>query len=151
MDVASPDPEQRPSLLRRLLPWVGVAVAVAAIYDGAIFYSRWSEARDAERAQTIQEAKAAKQFLKVVGGANEIKILTFAAWPPEIRAGQKSELCFGVSGAKTVHLDPPVEEVWPALSHCIVVSPHKNTEYKLTAEDATGHSVSQTVTIQIKH
>jgi hypothetical protein len=133
-----------------MLPWVGLAVAAAAIYDGAIFYSRWSSARDAEHRQAVKEAEDARRFLKVVGG-NEVKILTFAAYPPAIHPGQRSNLCYGVSGARTVRLDPAVEEVWPALTHCMMVSPRRNTEYKLTADDGAGHSVSQSVTIQIKH
>ncbi len=150
MWITNPEPNEQPSRLRRFLPWVGLVVAAAAIYDGAIFYSRWSADRDAERQQKAKEAQDARRFLQIVGG-NEVKILTFAAYPPTIRAGQRSNLCYGVSGAKTVELDPAVEEVWPALTHCMMVSPRKTTDYKLTADDGAGHSVSQSVTVQVKH
>lgn len=150
MGITSPDPEERPSRLRRFLPWVALVVAAVAIYDGTIFYSRWSEGREAEREQKAKEAQEARRFLQIVGG-DEVKILTLAAYPPAIRAGQRSNLCYGVSGAKTVKLDPPVEEVWPSLTHCMMVSPRKDTEYKLTADDGAGHSVSQSVTVQVKH
>lgn len=150
MGIMNPPPAERPSRLRRLLPWVGLVVAAVAIYDGAIFYSRWSADREAERQQKAKEAQDARRFLQIVGG-NEVKILTFAAYPPTIRAGQRSNLCYGVSGAKTVQLNPPVEEVWPALTHCMMVSPHKTTDYKLTADDGAGHAVSQSVTVEVKH
>ncbi|HVW08133.1 MAG TPA: hypothetical protein VHC90_06100 [Bryobacteraceae bacterium] len=149
MSMMSPDPEERPSRLRRVLPWVGLFVAAAAIYDGTIFYSRWSEGREAARAQSAREAENARKFLQVVGG-DEVKILTFAAYPSTIRAGQRSNLCYGVSGAKTVRLEPAVEEVWPSLTHCMMVSPRRDTKYKLTAEDGAGNAVSQSVTVQVK-
>ncbi|HEY4086283.1 MAG TPA: hypothetical protein VGM43_10115 [Bryobacteraceae bacterium] len=149
MSFTDPVPEKNPSRLRRLLPWACLTVAAVAIYDGAIFYVRWSSDREAEHRQSVKEAEDARRLLQVVGG-NEVKILTFAAYPPTIRPGQQSNLCYGVSGAKTVRLDPAVEEVWPAVTRCMMVSPRKDTEYKLTADDGSGHSVSQSVTIQIK-
>jgi len=149
MSITDPAPERRGSRLRRLLLWVGLAAGALAIYDGAIFYSRWRRDRDARHRQSLKEAEDARRYLQVVGG-NEVKILTFAAYPPKVRTGQKSNLCYGVSGAKTVRLDPAVEEVWPSLTRCLMVSPRKDTEYKLTADDGAGHAVSQSVTIQVK-
>jgi len=66
-----------------------------------------------------------------------------------LRRGEHTLLCYGVNDAKTVRLEPSVEEVWPSFTRCIQVSPRKDTEYKLTAEDAAGHSVSQSVTIRV--
>ena len=34
------DPDKPQSLLRRALPWLSVLVVAAALYDGAVFYSR---------------------------------------------------------------------------------------------------------------
>lgn len=147
MSIENPDPP--PSLLRRLLPLVGLVLAAAAIIDGVIFYSRWSSARELEHTQAVKEASDARAFLKIAGG-NEVKILAFYASPRKIHPGQKASLCYGVNKAKTVRLDPPVEEMWPALMRCIEVSPAKDTEYKLTAEDAAGHSVSQSAVIQVE-
>lgn len=149
MSLTDPRPQEPSSRLRRILPWVGLAAVAVAVYDGAIFFSRWKIDRDAEHRESVKQAEGARRYLRVVGG-NEVKILTFAAYPPAIRRGQKSNLCYGVSGARTVRLDPAVEEVWPSLTHCMMVTPRKDTEYKLTAEDGNGHSVSQNVTIQVK-
>jgi hypothetical protein len=54
-----------------------------------------------------------------------------------------------VVNAKTVTLDPPVDEMWPALTRCIEITPKKTTEYTLTAKDASGHSVQQSVVVQV--
>lgn len=127
---------------------MGLVLATAAIIDGVIFYSRWSSARELEHKQAVREAADARAFLKISGG-RELKILAFYASPGKIHPGQKASLCYGVNEAKTVRLEPAVEEVWPAYSRCIEVSPAKDTEYKLTAEDASGHSVSQSAIIQV--
>jgi hypothetical protein len=135
--------------LRRILPWLTVILLIAVIYDGAIFYSRWSANQAVSQKQEAKETEHARNVVKMLGG-DELGILSFYAAPGSIRAGGPTTICYGVNGAKTVHLDPPTEEVWPALSHCLQASPRKTTEYKLTAEDGAGHSVSQAITVKIK-
>jgi hypothetical protein len=47
-------------------------------------------------------------------------------------------------------MEPAVEAVWPALTRCVQVSPKKETEYKLIAEDDAGHSVDQSIAVAVK-
>jgi hypothetical protein len=54
-----------------------------------------------------------------------------------------------VNGAKQVRLEPPVADVWPASTRCVQVTAHADTTYKLTAEDAAGHSVSQSLVLKV--
>ncbi|MBZ5700612.1 MAG: hypothetical protein LAN84_02055 [Acidobacteriia bacterium] len=61
-----------------------------------------------------------------------------------------AQLCYGVANAKKVTLEPPVGPVWPSYSRCLDVSPTKDTTYTLTVEDGQGHSMSQTVTLQVR-
>lgn len=77
------------------------------------------------------------------------KILTFYARDPVVIEGGNTVLCYGVSDAHTVRIDPPVEAVWPAMSHCIDVHPKATTTYTLTAEAPDGKAVTQAVTIRI--
>ena len=56
---------------------------------------------------------------------------------------------YGVTGAQNVRMEPVIQELHPALSYCMQVSPAKDTEYKLFAKDATGHSVTSNVTIRV--
>jgi hypothetical protein len=144
------NPETAPSVVRRILPWLGLLLAGAAIFDGAVFYSRWSSSRELERAKAARETEDARRFLKIAGG-NDLKILDFYASPGAVRPGQYASLCYGVKEATSVRLEPATEEVWPSLSRCLQVSPRRDTEYKLTAEDAGGHSVSQSVVIRVLH
>lgn len=135
-------------ILRKVLPFLGIAIAIALLYDGYIFYSRWSAARETERQRAEQERTMARKTLQVLGGG-ELKINSFYASPGVIKKGSKADLCYGVVGAKTLRLEPPVQEVWPALNRCLQVTPVRNTEYKLIAEDAAGHSVSESFVLQV--
>jgi len=127
-----------PAFLRRLLPMLSVLLLAAVAYDGWIFYSRWQWRRDAERARANAEEARSSKALDALG--NGLQIHNFYASPAVIHAGEPVNICYSVSGAATLHLDPPVAEVYPALSHCIQASPRQDTEFKLTAADAAGHT-----------
>ncbi len=142
----SPDGPSRKVLALR---WLAAIVLAASIYDGWIFYSRWSDRQDAEKARSAAQAKEqSRQVIETLGG-NALKILDFYATSASIRRGQPATLCYGVSNAKTVRMEPPVEPLWPALSRCIQVSPEADTEYKIIAADAAGHEVSQTIVVKV--
>ena len=121
---------------------------VALAYDGWIFYSRWREARDGEKAQVAKEAEAARRIVDALGG-DHLKILDFYASPATIHRGQQASICYGVNAAKSVRIDPPIEQLHPAVSHCFQVAPSRDTDYKLTVVDATGHTLTQSLSIQV--
>jgi len=78
-----------------------------------------------------------------------VKITQFYASPPHIGKGERAQVCYGVEGAAKVQLNPAVEPVWPALSHCVEVRPNESVTYTLTALDAAGHSVTQKTTLEV--
>src|ERR1700678_3767840 len=102
-------------MLRRVLPWLGVVIAVAAVYDGSIFYSRWNANRAALREQKEKEVAHARAVVDLMG-SDSLKILSLYSAPASVRPGQQASVCYGVNGAKTVRIVPPVEEVWPSQS-----------------------------------
>ena len=123
-------------------------MGIVLIYDGAIFYSRWSQTREGQREEARVESERARKTLEMMG-SGALRITGFYASPGEIRRGEHANLCYGVDGAKQVRLDPPEAEVWPSQTRCVQVSPHADTTYKLTAEDAAGHSVSQEFVLKV--
>jgi hypothetical protein len=133
--------------LRRALPYLTVAVVIAIAYDGWIFFSRWSGAREAQKAEALKQAQDARRNLELLGG-DRLKILDFYA-PAAIHRGERATICYGVNAADRVRIDPPVEQLQPAFSHCLQVAPLKDTDYKLIAEDRAGHSVTQSLTIKV--
>jgi len=134
--------------LRRALPFLTIAIIAGLAYDGWIFYGRWRDARNAEKAQAAKEVQEDRRIVDALGG-DRLKILDFYASPPTVRRGEHSTICYGVNAAKSVRIDPPVEQLHPAVSHCLQVSPRRNTEYKLTVADSAGHTLSQSLTIQV--
>ncbi len=95
-----------------------------------------------EKAAEKQRAQDQQTF-EMMGG-NRFDILGLHCIPATIQAGERSSLCYSVSNAKTVKIEPQAEEpVWPAFSRCVHVSPRKTTKYTLTIEDGAGHTKAQ--------
>lgn len=136
------------NLLKRIMPYIALLIVAGLIYDGAIFYSRWSDKQKAEQSQKDAELTKDRKVAALVGDG--VKILSFYAAPGTIARGARTNLCYGVSGAKNVKLDPPTGEVWPALTRCVPASPKKDTDYTLTADDGAGHKATETITVNVK-
>lgn len=81
--------------------------------------------------------------------ADPVKINSFYPRDPMVTEGGTTVLCYGVSNAKSVRIDPPVEGVSPALSRCVEIRPKGETVYTMTAEGSDGKTVSQSVTVQV--
>jgi hypothetical protein len=131
------------------MPFLGFCILAALIYDGAIFYSRWESNREARQAKADREVAEARKTIDAVGSGG-LKIVSFYAAPGTIGRGGKTNLCYGVTGAKIVRMEPAVDAVWPALTRCVQVSPRKDTEYKLIAEDESGHLVTQIAEVRVR-
>jgi hypothetical protein len=125
-----------------------IVFVLAAAYVGGVFYSRWHSNRVIlEQAATAKRAEDQKVFEGM--GGDRFDILEFFPYPGEISRGDSTMLCYGVSNAKSVTLEPQSSAVWPAFERCVSVSPKKTTTYTLTATDAAGHTKSSTVTVEV--
>lgn len=134
--------------LRRVLPLLSVVLVIGVAYDGWIFYSRWQWQRDAERTRADAEAERARRTIEAMGGSG-LQIRDFYAVPTVIHRGEPANICYSVSGAASLRLDPPVAEVYPAISHCIQASPRQDTEFKLTATDSASHTAIAKLVIKV--
>jgi hypothetical protein len=147
LNVPSSEPRTglRVYLLISILAFLGVA-----IYIGWVFYSR-SQANQALAEKAAEKVRSQdRQTVEAMGG-NRFEILGYMAYPTEIRAGEKSKLCYSVSSAKGVKIEPAAEEpVWPAFSRCVNVSPRKTTKYTLTIDDGAGHTKTASVEVTVK-
>ena len=144
--LLSVDPMQT---LRRILPWLIIPIAIAGLYDGWIFYSRWDDARQAKARRVQQEGEAARKSLRESGG-DEAKILSFGASDGVLRRGQHTNLCYSVTSAAKLRVEPDVPNVYPAYFNCVDIAPDKTTVYRLVATDKGGKSVDARLTIQVK-
>lgn len=144
-------PEQPPrSPLRALLPYTTAALIVAALYVAWTFYSRYESNRKAQEAIQAEKEQARKRVVEQIYGSGEIKFTTFGADSGVLKRGETTQLCYGVVNAKTVKLDPPVEQAKPTYYHCVEIAPKTTTTYTITAADGKGNSKSQSITVQVK-
>jgi cbb3-type cytochrome oxidase subunit 3 len=124
-------------------------IALILLYVGWVFYSRRQENREIEQRAAARRRADDQRTVDMLGG-NRFDILSFYASPGTIRRGDTAQLCYGVSNAKSVRLEPQADAVWPSYSRCVQVSPEKSTTYTLTADDGAGHSKTATVTIEVR-
>jgi hypothetical protein len=121
---------------------------MASLYLGWIYYSRWGDHRALLR--RLEESKRAQDRAVVEAyGGGRFNILGFYATPAIVLKGQKAQLCYSVINAKSVRIEPPVENVWPSLSRCVDVRPVKDTVYQLLAEDAQGNRKTASLTVKV--
>jgi hypothetical protein len=150
--LAEPAPEGR-SPLKNPLVYSSAVVLIVLLYVGYIFISRSQENRGLEKAAAEKQAAAqlAQDRTTVADmGGKELAIQSFYGSPGVVKRGETAQLCYGVANAKTVTLEPQSEPVWPSYSRCVDVKPAKTTTYTLTAQDANGRSVTQTLEIKVK-
>jgi hypothetical protein len=129
-----------------------IVLLLAIGYVGWTFFSRWQQnrviAEKAEKAAAAQRAQDQQTFQAM--GGNSFEILGFYAKPTAISRGDSASLCYSVSNAKSVTLEPPSNvRVWPSYERCVSVSPSKTTTYTLAATDAAAHTKSAQATIEV--
>jgi hypothetical protein len=132
-----------------LLVSVGILLCGGS-YIGWVFYSRW-EANQAIVEKAAQRERSQDQQTFEAMGGNRFEILSYTADPGTIQAGERTSLCYSVSNANAVKIEPQAEEpVWPAFSRCVHVSPRKTTKYTLTIEDGAGHAKTAIVEVKVQ-
>lgn len=137
----------------RALRYSWLAVSAVFLLVVGIMVMRWSDNRQYERQMERKEAeKRAEQDRKTVEalGGNRFEILSFYASPPQVHAGDRVELCYGVSNAKTVKIEPGEEDLRPSFSRCVNEFPRKSTTYTLTATDSAGHAITATAAVRVR-
>lgn len=128
-------------------------ILIVLIYVGYIMYSRRESSREFEKQQVEKSSELRREddrkAIEQLGGS-ELAIQSLYIAPGTIRRGEKAQLCYNVSNAKTVTLEPPEGTVWPSHFRCLDLSPKKSTSYKLTITGASGQSVDQSVELKVK-
>ncbi len=146
--LADSDPKPRARIRIFLIgSWLFLSLALLAVCW--VYLSRWQANREIEQRAAAQKRAEDQRTVEMLGG-NRFDILEFYASPGLIHRGEEAQLCYGVSNAKSVRLEPQSNEVWPSYSRCVAVSPQKTTTYTLTAEDAEGHSKTATLTVEVR-
>jgi hypothetical protein len=145
--LTKPEPETRVGI-RNYLIIMWVLVGIVVLFVAGLFLSRWDENNQMKRRAAAQERADAKEAFELMGG-NRFEILAFYAVPGVVRRGGEIQLCYGVSNAKSVRIEPLTKSIRPALMECFAATPTKTTTYTLTAEDSLGHIKTSSITVQV--
>ena len=137
------------NVIRKLLPYTTALLVLAVLNLAWTFYSRWNNKRAIEQAAETAKAQADAQIVKMYASGN-LKIHNFYATPGIIHRGEKGLICYGVSDATTVRIEPGVEPVKPSLSRCVEISPKEDTRYTIAAEDASGHRATESFVVRVR-
>jgi hypothetical protein len=144
------EPNPKPySGFRNPLLYTSVAVVLAIFYAGWVLFSRRQEVRELEEKSKAEKLAQDQKIVESLGGSS-FDILNFYASPPVIRRSQTAQLCYGVSNAKSVRLEPQSNAVWPSYMRCIEVVPKEDTTYTLTAEDGRGNTKTATIVVKVR-
>jgi hypothetical protein len=145
--LTDPGPEPRSGMSWYVVVTL-VLLLIGALYVGGVFYSRWHSSRMIQAQAADTERQHDAKVFDAMGG-ERFDILGFYANPAVIERGDSTTLCYSVSNAKTVTLEPQSNAVWPAFERCVSVTPKKTTTYTLTATDAAGNTKSKTVEVDV--
>jgi hypothetical protein len=152
LDAQSTAPGEKKSLYKNPVFYTSLVILVIAVYVSYIFLSRYESNRkyvqQVEEKQATAQRESDRNAVEQLGGS-EVAIRSMYISPAEIHRGESAQLCYDVSNAKTVTLDPPEAEVWPSHTRCLSLSPKKTTNYTLTIKGATGEPISQSVELKV--
>jgi hypothetical protein len=146
LEESQPKPEGKFRRVLRYTWFIHVAVLLVIVW---IFFARWDADRLIKQRALEKKREEDRQTVEMLGG-NRFEILQFYASPGFIRRGETAQLCYGVSNAKVVRIEPrPASGVWPSLSRCVEVAPTKDTSYTLTIDDGKGSTKTAMVEVKV--
>jgi len=134
---------------RRPAPFVIAAIAVSVLFLGWVLLSRGPAVTQTAAAAPVAAAAEKTAATLAYYGNGKLKVLSFYASPVEVRRGSRALVCYGVSNASAVRIEPALGETWPSTSRCVEVTATKDTEYKMTAQDSAGHEEVRTVSLKV--
>jgi hypothetical protein len=128
-----------------------VAAVIALAYLGYVLLARrTADQRYAERQKLGRPSAEQNDKFAATYGGSALKITQFFARDVAIVEGQSTVLCYGVLNAKSVRIDPPVGDVYPALNRCVDVAPQHDTKYTVTAVGNDGQTATAEFTLAVK-
>jgi hypothetical protein len=131
------------------VPYISAALALSLLFLGWVGLTHRPDSQQLRDTTSTVAAQKNAQTVEYYGNG-QLKVLSFYAEPSEVRPGARALVCYGVSNAASVSVEPQLGEVWPSTGRCMEASATKDTEYRLTARDTAGHEQVRTVTLRVK-
>jgi hypothetical protein len=126
----------------RLQAFLWVAVGVVVTNLAWVFLSRMPAAPRPVKAK-------ADVWTGFEASGPGVKILQFYSSRNEVVRGEHAIVCYGVSKAKAVRIEPPVEQIAPNPNRCISVTPEDTTTYTLHADGEDGSFEKASFTVKV--
>lgn len=114
------------------------------VFDGMPAIVRW---RARHYGPAVPQRPA---YFDWVDPAKGLKIIMFYGAPGVVDAGEPASICFGVQNAKSVRIDPFIQELRPTFNRCLEATPVRDTRYTLTAEDGAGNVVTESFEVKVR-
>jgi hypothetical protein len=129
-----------------ILLWIGMAIAVARL--GWIWLAR----HDARlRMGTATQARLSPAIESLRDDSNgAVRITQFYARSGEMTQDDPNLICYGVRNARSVRIEPPVDNLTPALNRCFFIEPQQDTTYTLVAEGVDGSQASESFQVRVR-
>jgi hypothetical protein len=110
----------------------------------------WMARHDARlRLESATQARQGRVYQSSPDDA-AVGITQFYARSGEVTAGDPNLICYGVRNARSVRIEPPIENLTPAMNRCFFIEPQQDTTYTLVAEGTNGSLVSESFQVRVK-
>jgi hypothetical protein len=90
-----------------------------------------------------------RAWVHPAGASGPVRILQFYASTGIVTPGETARICYSVENAKSVHISPMMQEVYPFPNHCLEIEPEHTTHYTLLAEGYDGAVATKSFTLQV--
>src|SRR2546427_5673515 len=105
--LADEKPEEK-SIFRNPFVYTTTLIAVAVVYVGFVFFSRWEENRTIEERAKAKEREEAARAVEMMGG-NRLEIQSFSGSPRILRRGETGLVWYGGGEEQRGGVNPPAK------------------------------------------
>ncbi len=114
-------------------PLIALSIIIGAVLLRAGFVYYQGPARPTATNLEMPAAGVPDEFM-----SPHLRILMFYSAEPSPKLGRPSTVCYGVTNAVSVKLDPPLAEIKPSISQCVAVTVDRPQMLTLTATGKEG-------------
>ena len=134
--------------MKRTSITIWITLGIGTAYLGWVWVARHNA--DLRMARTLQARNDPGRGAGHDDSGTAVRITQFYAITGEMTDADRNTICYGVANAKTVRMEPPVENLWPTATRCFWVEPRQDTTYKLIAEGFDGSQTSVSFEVHVR-
>jgi hypothetical protein len=130
-----------------------IAVSLGVTLAAGVAYLAWTWIERHEATVRMERGLRTGRRSELPGVDNTgtgVKITQFYARSGEMTDAEPNLICYGVLNAKSVSMEPPVENLTPSSNRCFWVEPKQDTTYTLFAAGFDGKRDSASFQVRVK-